>query len=87
MVQGSNDLLPFDRDKLLLSVFECCKHRNDPLSDAKGLTDTITSLIVSTAKGGLIPVSLITRSTLQVLKNFDIDSATIYGVYHRVDAA
>lgn len=83
MVQRSGDLLPFDRDELLLSVIECCKHRNDPLRDAKGLTDTITALVVSEAKDGLITVSQITRYALQVLKNFDTDSATIYGVYHK----
>ena len=43
LVYTHGDFKPFSRDKLLLSLYECCEHRPTALSDAQGLTETVMS--------------------------------------------
>src|SRR5665213_2899375 len=51
---------PFSADKLFISIYESCKHRADPLSDARALTNTITANLLKTARKGVLSRSDIT---------------------------
>ncbi len=81
---------PFSRDKLLLSLYKCCEHRKNPLSDAQGLTETIMNklpgLRVDDTPRTLLH-SDIARISLVALNRFDtvagIRYLSLHGRYGR----
>jgi transcriptional regulator NrdR family protein len=77
-------LQPFSRDKLFMSLYESCKHRPTALTDADGLTSTVTHLLLQQLSEGSIGREEIIMITTAVLERFDRTAATIYSAYHAV---
>jgi transcriptional repressor NrdR len=85
LVQTANDLRPFSRDYLLLSIYDSLKHRKTAITDATALTDTIFSLVLSRSKQPVIQRNSIVDASLEVLNRFDKVGATHYGAFHPYD--
>lgn len=81
---GTKDLLPLHKERLLISVYECCKHRQSSVGDATQLTATILSRLRPLMSTGKIQRNQIVATTIQILKNFDKAAATMYEAYHPI---
>ena len=75
-------LEPFQRDKLLMSIYDSLKHRKSALSDATGLTDTVISQLYPLMSDAVIEKTVITEVTSVVLQRFDKAAATHYQAFH-----
>jgi transcriptional regulator NrdR family protein len=73
---------PFSRDKLLISIFEACKHRKDALEAATGLTDTIIAKLLPTLREPRVTRGDVCTIAHKVLANFDKAAASAYIAYH-----
>ncbi len=82
----SSQLEPFLREKLFLSIYASCRHRPTPLSDAIGLSQTVTDGLTFPT-GEPISSTDIARVTHEVLKRFDKVAATFYQAYHLKNAS
>lgn len=83
LVKGSeNNLSPFYRDKLFISVYESCRHRSSALADAEALTDTIISKAFGLASGAQLAKQDILKTAHETLKRFDSAAATHYEAYY-----
>jgi len=79
----SSRLLPFSRSKLLISVYESCKHRTSALEDAEGLTETIVSLLMQQhLQDATLDRLSIIHVVADILQRFDSIAATMYKAYH-----
>lgn len=85
VVESSNDVQPFSRDKLFASVHDGLKHRKTAITDATHLTDTIIGRLYSLLSSGSLNKSDIIVATMDILKNFDKVSYTQYQAYHPLD--
>ena len=82
-VEGANNAFqPFDRDKLFLSIYESCKHRQTALKDATALTETVLSKLIPKLTHASLPREVIIIVVSTVLKNFDRPAAVHYAAYH-----
>lgn len=73
---------PFLRDKLLISLYQSCRHRPTALPDALGLTDTVISrLRLAVTDGSVTPTAIATICS-ETLRRFDKTAATVYKAYH-----
>ena len=82
--RSAQDIGPFSRDRLYLSIYESCKHRPTAITDAAALTQTAISLILGLMKNGVVERQDIVTSTSQVLSRFDVTAAAVYGAFHKV---
>jgi transcriptional regulator NrdR family protein len=75
---------PFVREKLLISIHSTIGHRDRPLNDALGLTDTIIGKLGHRGAviDGNVTSTAIATLTLDTLKRFDNTAATVYQAYH-----
>lgn len=76
-------LEPFQRDKLLLSVYRSCQHRETALADSQGLTDTIIARLSQHIRDGLLDRQLIIQTTIVALNRFDNAASTHYQAHHK----
>lgn len=83
---NSNELIPFSRDKLFVSIYESLRHRPSAISDASALTATIIARLVLVARDGHLKRHDITTITTEVLGRFDTTAATVYAAYHKQQA-
>lgn len=74
---------PFSRDKLFISIFESCKHREDAPVAASQLTDTILGLLYPLISGGALQKDAVRETTGQVLARFDPAAGVHYQAYHK----
>lgn len=74
---------PFSRDKLLISIFESCKHRNDAISAAPELTDTVITALYPFISEGSVDKTQLLHTSTAVLERFDNAAAVHYKAYHR----
>lgn len=74
---------PFSRDKLLISIFESCKHRKTAQKDASSLTDTILGRLYPLISAGAISKDDIRETTGRVLARFDEAAGVHYRAYHK----
>lgn len=81
-VRDIKRLEPFQRDKLLMSIYDSLKHRKSALSDATGLTDTVISQLYPLMSDAVIEKTAITEVTGVVLRRFDKAAATHYQAFH-----
>jgi transcriptional repressor NrdR len=79
---NSGAFVAFLRDKLLLDVFSCLKHREAAVSDATALTDTVLSRLVAQTQDPVIPREMVVQTVTEVLKRFDKSAAVQYVAYH-----
>jgi len=81
---STKDIQPFSRDVLFISVYESCKHREDAIRDADGLTQTIISQLRPAIQDGALSRREVAEVTLETLRRFDSAAATIYAAYHPI---
>jgi transcriptional regulator NrdR family protein len=81
-VKNNKALEPFQRDKLLLSIYDSLKHRKSALSDATGLTDTIIYKLYPHMQDAVIDRGNIIETVTEVLRRFDKAAATYYRSFH-----
>jgi transcriptional repressor NrdR len=73
---------PFSETKLLISVYEACKHRKSPEEDAKHLTDTIMHRLFTSSPGTTVQRNLVIKNVLAALRQFDKAAAVQYEAFH-----
>jgi transcriptional regulator NrdR family protein len=81
-VKNNKALEPFQRDKLLLSIYDSLKHRKSALSDATGLTDTVISALYPLMQNAVIQKLDIVQAATKTLRRFDKAAATYYQAFH-----
>lgn len=77
-------LVPFERDRLFLSLYKSLGHRPTALTDAGGLAGTITAKLAPLADAGIIDITRIIETTLVALNRFDKLAAQHYGAFHKI---
>ena len=82
MMDGRNGLEPFSRDKMFLSVYDSCKHRNAAVDDATALAQIIVAQILNGQQNGIIRRRHVIETAHTALKRFDEAAATVYLAYH-----
>ncbi len=75
---------PFERDKLLISIYESLKHRNDAQAAATALTSTILSKAMPGITNASITREQIIGTSLKVLNHFDKAAAVQFAAYHHI---
>ncbi len=76
-------VLPFLPEKLFLSVYECLKHRQNPIEDAKHICDTITRKMISSSVDDNEIKNTELRNLVNVtLNRFDRTAAIHYQAFH-----
>lgn len=79
----NNGLLPFSRDKLLVSLYESLKHRKTALKDASALADTIIKKLAGNMRDGVVEMKTIEQHALVALNRFDKAAAVHYQAFHK----
>ena len=74
-------LQAFSRDKLLLSINDALKHREESLQEAVELTETIIKNLLKLGEAA-IPTYAIYSESLVVLERFDTTAARVYESLH-----
>lgn len=86
MIRGSvtKKLVPFSRDKLFISLYRSCGHRQTAVEDAAALSDTIISQLLYQHQrhNALLTRSEIKQAVARTLKHFDQAAATYYQAYY-----
>jgi transcriptional regulator NrdR family protein len=75
-------LIPFNRDKLFLSLYKSLEHRPSAMTDASALTDTIISKLQPKTVQGVLESSTIVETTQKTLNNFDKAAGVHYAAFH-----
>ncbi len=77
-------IMPFQRDKLFLSIYDACKHRPTALIDASALTETVISNLLKNQQPnhGLVQKVTIAENVINTLKHFDNAAYVHYSAYH-----
>jgi transcriptional regulator NrdR family protein len=84
LVKNSEGTLSkFSRDKLFLSIYSSCKHRNNPIKDAGSLTDTVIARASEELEGGVISSKAISQTALVILNRFDKMTSNQYAAFHQ----
>jgi transcriptional regulator NrdR family protein len=84
---SEQELIPFSRDRLFISIYESCKHRPAAASNASALTQTIVALLQDHLATGIIEREVIASTARAALERFDKTAATVYGAYHPISKA
>ncbi|HEX5744167.1 MAG TPA: hypothetical protein VFX84_01825 [Candidatus Saccharimonadales bacterium] len=82
-VRKRGRLRPFSRDKLFMSLYDSCKHRETALSDAEGLTDTVIIKLRAFTGNGVADSRDIVQVALVALNRFDKAAGVHYGAHHK----
>lgn len=81
--RASRPLMQFNRDKLLLSVYDSLKHRPKSLEDAAGLTNTVISKLSALATNGILTPKQIAQTVQVALNRFDKAASVHYQANHK----
>ena len=79
----TKQLIPFERDRLLLSLYKSLGHRDTALSDAGGLCATIIAKLTPAASNNVVESRQIAQVALVALNRFDKLSAQHYQAFHK----
>ena len=81
---ATSHIVPFQRDILFLDIYDACRHRQAPSSNAAALTDTVLSKLLASRRftGGIIDRNAIVEVTSVTLKLFDAAAYTHYLAFH-----
>jgi transcriptional repressor NrdR len=82
-VAKNDQLQPFDRDRLFISLYESLRHRPAAMSDARELASTVTVHIIKNATNGSVEARTICQQTLNTLRKFDQTAAMHYAAFHQ----
>jgi transcriptional regulator NrdR family protein len=74
---------PFSSNKLMMSLYRSCQHRQTALNDAAALSETIIQKLQPEFRDGLISSKTITQVSQVALNRFDRAASVNYGAYHR----
>lgn len=74
---------PFERDRLFLSLYECLKHVESPVTAASSLADTIIPKLTPLVTAGVLPTSAIISVSQVTLQRFDTVAGMQYAALHR----
>lgn len=85
-VKSREQLQPFRRDKLFISIFSSLQHRKTAQEDATALTDTVLNRLQPYMKEVVMQKHVIVRITAECLRRFDSVAATYYKVFHPAGA-
>ena len=77
-------LLPFNRDKLFLSLYNSLQHRPTALTDAAGIADTVIKKLLSVQQAGLLQSHQITQAATVALHRFDTAASVHYQAFHKL---
>jgi transcriptional repressor NrdR len=82
-LRADGSFQPFDRDRLFASIYESCRHRDQPAADAAALTRTIIIRLLQDASknAGSIEIARIQTISQAVLQDFDNAAYTYYRAY------
>jgi transcriptional regulator NrdR family protein len=80
--QTDGKLAAFSRDKLYISIYEACRHRESAVRDATALTLVVVGDLLKHIKDGQLARDELTIITHRALKRFDTAAATYYTAYH-----
>jgi transcriptional repressor NrdR len=80
-VKSNEDLVDFRPEILLISLYECLKHRKTPETDAQYVFETVLGNLGQT-KNTVYTTQLIAASSYKVLKNYDKLAADLYKTLH-----
>lgn len=82
---GTNKrLVPFERDRLFLSLYKSLGHRASALTDAGGLCATIIAKVTPTATNNVVEAHRIAEITLVALNRFDKLASQHYAAFHKI---
>lgn len=81
----SGELVPFNRDKLLLSITYSLEHRPKSLEDASGITNTVISKLQSTFNNGTLTTKQIIQAVQVALNRFDKAGSVHYQANHSIN--
>jgi transcriptional regulator NrdR family protein len=84
VVTSQNAHERFSRDRLFISIYESCKHRNDAQRSATALTDTVIALLYPLIHDASITRADIVKTTVDVLHHFDKPASVHYKAFHPV---
>lgn len=73
---------PFERERLLVSLYNSLRHRKTALQDATALTDTVITRLLAQNHSQTLHTPLIVQTVAQILDNFDTAAAVQYRAYH-----
>ncbi len=76
-------LTPFSKPKLLMSIYECCKHLEEPENTSEALTRTVISKLLN-KKSALIRKQDIKQTTYEVLHRFNAAAGVQYAAFHPI---
>jgi transcriptional repressor NrdR len=79
-----NQLQPFSRDKLMLSLHKVCAHRPTATADAGSLTDTVIKKLAPHASDGVINRLAVIQAVQVALNRFDHVASVQYQALHKV---
>jgi transcriptional regulator NrdR family protein len=82
-VRRGRTLEPFSRERLLISIYTSCQHRENPVEAASGLADTVLEQLLNNFQDGSVELATIARTTYKVLLRFDNAAATHYQAFHK----
>ena len=80
---SKHTLRPFLRDKLLMSIYSSCRHRQESISDATALTDTVLSHLPAISQEAVVNRLELIKTVESVLKRFDTAAAVHYSAFHK----
>ena len=85
VVERGKDLVPFERDKLFLSIHFATSHRKDSQKASTELTNNILGTIArkKLARDGKLTLELLAQLTFDTLKRFDRHAAATYRAHHQ----
>lgn len=78
----ANDLQPFWRDKLFVSVNNSLSHRKTALKDATELTDTVITRLKAIQRGGILNIEVLAAETHATLERFDHSASVHYKAHY-----
>ena len=76
-------LEPFDRDKLLISLYESLRHRPAAIQDASALTTTIITRLHPMIEQAIVEREYIIAIAADVLEKFDKVACVHYQAFHK----
>lgn len=81
---GQNEqILAFERAKLFVSVYECCKHLPEPAVVADELTNNVLLSLLS-KKTALLSRNAVVTTTKSTLEAFDEAAGVQYAAFHKL---
>lgn len=80
---SSGKFRSFSEDKLLISIYECLSHKEEPLKASRSLVNTLLGEVLPFGNNSL-KTSTIAEETYKILRRYDKAAALIYKARHPI---